>query len=104
MKQHNPVLLRKSSQYEHRIDTYNRYFINHKADIQKLFILKPVRQLAGTPSKHKPGTVLNRLEPLFILFLQMETSAGLPPKRDASFLEKRGFLFDGFMGKRCYKR
>jgi len=99
MKLHNPVLFRKSSQYEHRIDTYNRYFINHKADIQKLFILKPARQLAGTPSKHKPGTGLNIFEPLFILFLQMETSAGLPPKRDAPFLLKRGFLFYVFIEK-----
>ena len=67
MKLHSPVLLRKSSQYEHTIDTDNRYFINHKADIQKLFILKPIRQLAGTPSKHKPGTVLNKFEPLYTI-------------------------------------
>ena len=35
--------------------TKPRYLINHKADRKKLFILKLVRKLAGTPSNKKTG-------------------------------------------------
>ena len=43
--------------------------------------------------RYKPETVLNKLEPLFILFLQEETPAGLPPTSEPRFFGSGVFFW-----------
>ena len=79
--------------------------MNHKADRSRkkqLFILSPVRQLAGTPFSNKPETVLNIKQTKHFSYSigRRKASAELSPKRRTSFLREAGFIFFCFMAEK----